>query len=483
MRLSSFLGLLLLAAPASMASPWIGTNDESLHQDIRTLVEFNVIDAVAISYPVPWRGIDSQLARVEANALPEPAKRAARRLQHYLKHRQKDVLRHITSAYAASDPVRFDSTHATYGQKERLSHQAEIVSGRWSAKLNANMLEGGDTNLDDSYLAMHLGGWVVKAGATDQFWGPANDSSLILSANARPLPTVGLFRGSATESESPWLSWLGPWYASAEIGQFQDEREVDGAKLWRARFTAKPLKGLTFGMSWVAMWGGAGQPNSLGDLIDVLTFQTQCIDALESCDDELNTTTGNHIAGFDLAYSFMLFERPITLYAQRIGEDAKDYKVTDNANLVGISTYLGPFKLYVENSDTNIACNGDNNPATNCYYEHSIYKTGYRHYARAVGSTFDSDAKQTTLGIHWRGQRGQSAALKLSQIELNADGIRPSPVLTRSASEELNLISGYYQQPLGNFLVKVGAEYQDRDLGEEQVSDTAVFLDLRYAWY
>ncbi|MCW8091179.1 capsule assembly Wzi family protein [Alteromonas sp. ASW11-130] len=482
-RLSSLLSLLLMATPMSLASPWIGTNDESLHQDLRTLVEFQVIDAVAISYPVPWRGIDSQLRSLDTHALPEPAKRAARRLQHYLKYRQQDVLRQITSARVASDPVRFDSVHGSYGQEVQLSHQAEVVTGRWSAKLSANMIDDENTNLDNSYVAMHLGEWIVKAGATDQFWGPANDSSLILSTNARPIPTVGLFKSSAVASESPWLSWLGAWYASAEIGKFQDVREIEGAKLWRARFTAAPFKGLTFGMSWVAMWGGAGQPNSIGDLVDVLTFQTQCIDELETCDKELNTTTGNHIAGFDLAYSFKLLEQPITLYGQRIGEDAKDYKVTDNANLLGISTYVGSFKLYLENSDTNIACVGDGNTATNCYYEHSIYQSGYRHYNRAVGSTYDSDAKQTTLGIQWRGMQGRSAMLKMSQIELNSDKGRPSPVLTDSASEELKLVSGYYQQPYGNFLVRIGAEYQDRDLGEKHATDTSVFLDLRYVWY
>nr|WP_246261241.1 capsule assembly Wzi family protein [Alteromonas ponticola] len=388
----------------------------------------------------------------------------------------------MTSIHLASEPQRFDSVHATYGQEEKLTHQAEITSGRWSAKLSANMIDDGEMNLDNSYLAMHVAGWVLKAGATDQFWGPANDSSLILSANARPVPTVGLFRGSAVESESPWLNWLGPWYASAEIGQFRDSREIDGARLWRARFTAKPFKGLTVGMSWAAMWGGAGQPDSLGDLLDVLTFQTQCIDELVSCDDELNTTTGNHIAGFDLAYSFLLFERPVTVYAQRIGEDAKDYKVTDNANLIGVSTYIGPFKLYVENSDTNIACNGNDNTATNCYYEHSIYTSGYRHYTRAVGSTYDSDAKQTTLGLQWRGAYGRSAMLKLSEVELNPDGLKPSPVLTDSLSEEVKVVSGYYQQPLGNFLVKLGAEYQDRELGTENESEVAVYLTLRYAW-
>ena len=53
----------------------------------------------------------------------------------------------------------------------------------------------------------------------------------------------------------------------------------------------------------------------------------------------------------------MLFEQPIRLYGQRLGEDAADfYRVTDNANLFGMSIYLLGSKVCIEASDTNVVC-------------------------------------------------------------------------------------------------------------------------------
>lgn len=53
----------------------------------------------------------------------------------------------------------------------------------------------------------------------------------------------------------------------------------------------------------------------------------------------------------------MLFEQPISLYGQRLGEDAADfYRVTDNANLFGMSIYLLGSNVCIEASDTNVVC-------------------------------------------------------------------------------------------------------------------------------
>ena len=53
----------------------------------------------------------------------------------------------------------------------------------------------------------------------------------------------------------------------------------------------------------------------------------------------------------------MLFEQPFSLYGQRLGEDAADfYRVTDNANLFGMSIYLLGSKVCIEASDTNVVC-------------------------------------------------------------------------------------------------------------------------------
>ena len=51
-------------------SPWIGTLEPQLHQDLQVLVEWGVIDASVSSYPVPWKGIAKQLEKLQVHTLP-----------------------------------------------------------------------------------------------------------------------------------------------------------------------------------------------------------------------------------------------------------------------------------------------------------------------------------------------------------------------------------------------------------------------------
>jgi len=63
------------------------------------------------------------------------------------------------------------------------------------------------------------------------------------------------------------------------------------------RFTFSPFKRFEFGASWAAMWGGEGQPSSLGDFIDVITFKAVCTRNRDVCGDEDLSKQGNHLAG------------------------------------------------------------------------------------------------------------------------------------------------------------------------------------------
>lgn len=467
------------------ASPWVGTLDPQLHQDLVTLVEFEVVDAAATTYPVPWKGIADQILHVDQQTLPQVARNALVRLRHYLRQQQSSDLRSFAELYAASDSHRFTSFDGEQAPSARFSQLTEYSHGAWSAQLALNVDSGGEKHLDQSYIAYQVAGWTFSISALDQWWGPGQSSSLILSNNARPVPSIGISRAQAVRSKSKWLSWLGPWYFSAQMGQLESQRAVPRARLWRTRFTFKPVNGLELGASWAAMWGGKNQPNGFSDFIDVVTFRTECINKLITCEPELETTKGNHIAGFDAKYTFHLFQTPTSLYAQRIGEDAKDrINITDNANLFGMSTYLFGARIYLENSDTNVACIGDGSSVTNCFYEHGTYTDGYRRYQRALASTFDSDAKQTTLGMNLHLSNADSIALQASYIELNPDQSRPSPVLTDSVSEELWYVTGFYQTAWRDFQIKLGATLSLRDLQPEtSKTDMTAYINIRYALF
>src|SRR5206468_6103662 len=50
-----------------------------------------------------------------------------------------------------------------------------------------------------------------SAWAHRSWWGPGWQSALPLSNNSPPLDGIGFQRAAGVPSESPWLSWLGPW--------------------------------------------------------------------------------------------------------------------------------------------------------------------------------------------------------------------------------------------------------------------------------
>ena len=462
-------------------SPWIGTLEPQLHQDLQVLVEWGVIDASVSSYPVPWKGIAKQLEKLQVHTLPSIPAISAQRLKHYLQTHKKQKGHSVISLYGAKDDSRFVGGESVQAGKVKLNVIKEFYAGRWAGQISTNYERGGGSHFDQSFLAYQFGDWNLRVGSLNQWWGPAQSSSLIMSNNARPVPSISFSRSQAIRSENKWLRYLGPWFLTVQIGQLESQRATPDKKLWMTRFNFSPISGLELGLSWSAIWGGKEQPHSISDWLRVVTFQTQCANGAATCEYTLDSKLGNHLAGLDFKYSVMLFNRPFNIYGQRIGEDAVDYyRVTDNANLIGLSTYLWGHKVFIESSDTNVACSHVGTNEKKCYYEYEIYQSGYRRYGRAIGSSFDSDSKMLTLGINKNYHNGDFFELVLNRLILNKYEGTPSPILS-DMSEEVIRLSGFYQAAYGNWLVKFGASIEHGKVDDaDSKTDKLVFSEIKY---
>lgn len=465
------------------AEPWIGTVDPQLHNDLKTLVEWGYIESSVTTYPVPWKGIERQLAQLDVVNLPTTVAVAVRRLRHYLLLARRNQSQSFLRLEGASKESRFKGFDSQYQSKSKVTLSHLEHGQKWAGRLSVNYESNGKIHFDQSYLMYQFDNWSLRAGTIDQWWGPAQSSSLILSNNARPIPAISLSRNSATASDSRWLKYLGPWYFTAQLGQLENDRTISNAKIWMTRLTSKPIDGLEIGLSWSAMWGGDGLGNSFKDFWDVLFFKAECADGSITCDEALNTKKGNHLAGFDLKYTFNVWQRPISVYIQRIGEDAADYyNITDQANLFGVSSYFWGANVYLEASNTNVACGSSESTVKNCYYEHGDYKSGYRFHNRAIGSTFDSDAKMIAVGLNKHFASGNVLDLSLRYLNLNQDQQMPSPVVN-GLSEKLTQLTGFYQTTYKGWLLKFGGQIERSEIDSEGADfNLAVHTRLDYVF-
>ena len=479
----------MLYTTQTHASAYVGTQDKQLHYDIQTLVEWGYLDAAVTSYPIPWKGVAVGLSILDTDNMSFRPQQAYFRINHYLGLNRAKQNRRFATLQGTSDDIRFrsfdDGVESTGQSKGKITIASEFYAGRISGQVSASYTFGDDSRqyYDNSFVAYQFGDWNLRLGSIDQWWGPAQSSSLIMSNNARPIKALALSRSVNTKSKSPWLSWMGPWYFTTQIGQLENDRHIPEAKVFMNRFNARPIKGLEVGLSWVAMWGGKGSGEGLEEFLEVATFKNICADGSSICGASSKINRGNHIAGFDISYTTQLFERPVTFYAQRVGEsEVENIGVTDNANLLGISTYLGGAKVFIETSDTNVNC-ANTTSALDCYYEDGKYTDGYRLYDRAIGSTFDSDAKQITIGANIRFKNGDMVEAYIRSVDLNADDSKPSPVLRGNSSEKLIELSGFYQKPVGNWLLKVGASVSNRrfDL-QPDATDATLYAKAQFAF-
>src|SRR5206468_11126516 len=101
-----------------------------------------------------------------------------------------------------------------------------------------------------------------SAWAHRSWWGPGWQSALPLSNNSPPLDGIGFQRAAGVPSESPWLSWLGPWNTDFFVARTEGDPSQRGSDplLTGWRLTAYPLPLLEISLTRMAQFGGQGHP-------------------------------------------------------------------------------------------------------------------------------------------------------------------------------------------------------------------------------
>ena len=336
-----------------------------------------------------------------------------------------------------------------------------------------------DFRPDGSYAGVALGNWMLSANALDRWWGPGHEGGLILSSNARPIPSFMLQRNDSDPFDISWLKWIGRWNTTVIYGQLEHGRDIPNARFFGWRVNFRPTQKLEIGLSRTAQWCGAGRPCDFGTFVDLLTGTKDNRESVIDIDDE----PGNQLAGVDVRWQSPISDKPYALYVEAVAEDEAGrtpsrWIAMAGAEMWGTSPFEilpGSYRIHVEAVDTAAEFYEDD-PRFDFAYEHFIYADGYRYRDRVIGHSIDNDGRQVSLGATLVRPDGDSWNLLARRSELNRGGVDPNSV-ARGRQVVLNLEVGHTRfMPIGRVDFGIGFEHVDDDVTGETDSDYRLFI-------
>ncbi|OYU11115.1 MAG: hypothetical protein CFE38_14145 [Comamonadaceae bacterium PBBC1] len=311
-----------------------------------------------------------------------------------------------SSVQVESEAWRFGSPTQKLTGALRLGGRAEVSPNSLQTQFSGHGAEGlVQFRPDGSAAVLGFDGWNVQAFSQRYWWGPGWQSSLINGHNNPSWTGVGLQRGIGSESESAWLSWMGPWNLDVFFAKAQDPQVVtqqpSGFLFSGMRLTMKPKPWLELGFSRGVQTAGAGRPSGAANLVKAILGQQ-----LNKRVQDTFVDSSSQIAGYDARLtcpeSWGGWLGSCAAYTQWMGEDAVGkvplpYKFM---SMWGFESTLreGRHRVFVEWTNTNDYSLPWDTKQSYPGYLNSVYLQGYTQGARWVGSAQGSGSKVMTLG-------------------------------------------------------------------------------------
>ena len=463
-----------MSAPACAEAGWFESGDIQLRVDLALLNDADVIRLPVSYWPLPRAAVQEVIEQAREHlALNAAVSGALERVRQRVIPPQGWRFAAALSAGESGLLRDFDSLAR---EDFQAGGTADYDSPRFSASLELGVVtdpaDGQRVRPDGSHLTWRLGNWLLSANTLERFWGPSHESSLILSNNARPMPTVMIERATATPFESRWLSWLGPWRFHFAISQMEaDRRDIDSPLFMAWRVAVMPFNSVEIGFSRTAQFCGEQlvcDLNSFGNMI--AGNDNVGIDATRE------NEPGNQMAGFDVRLNSPIGTLPYALYAQLIGEDESSYLPAKYLNQYGIEVWKpfassGVLQAFAEYSSTTCSANSSSGPYYDCAYNQGRFSfDGYRYRGRVMGHTTDSDAETYSLGATYTSPDGGVWSLTARTSQLNHDGFDVRNTVSAGPARYDSVELGWRGTLLGERLAaEIGVESLEPKYGEREI--------------
>jgi hypothetical protein len=484
------LGFFLAGPPCASAAPWSEPGDARLRADLQVLAAYGVIDRSLTTWPLPIATIARRLAHAETANLPTHAEQSLYRIKAYIdQESQTGKLRTGADLRGTTSPPARLRTFEDSARNVVDTHaHAAILFPKTALKLRAGVISDGDLDdpqlsFDGSYIAQGAGNLLFYAGTVDQWWGPGEVSSLILSNNARPFPKIGFMRNRARPFDSKYLRWLGPWQFNMFLGRLEEERTIARPLIWGMRLSFAPAQGLELGLSRILQLCGEDRPCDGGTWWRAFIGR----DNEASTPEERANQPGNQLAGWDVAYSRPVGNVVARAWLQMIAEDSDttdvfpfQFAMQAGAGLAG-GIGAGRWTLDFEYADTAAREAGfAGDTRFNVFYDHFIYRTGYRYENRTIGHPLDNDGRIYSVLASYLDAWDVWYRLQYHHAEVNRDGVvRPGGIHTQSnRAGKFNLISAQAVVPLKRMEISLNLRVDDIQRFDPDADDITVAGEL-----
>jgi hypothetical protein len=452
-------------ASVALADPWLAPGDEGLRHDVQILADAGILRGPTTTWPMSWPDIARDVLAADEDGLNDATAAALMRVRRQAREASARGFSGIgIRAQGAHNLEQLRTFADTPREEAELGLRASWLSDHLALNLQGSVVadagDGKTLRADGSYLGVNIGNFMISAGLMERWWGPGWEGSLVLSTNARPMPTLTLERNYTDPFKSRLLSWIGPWRASLAVGQ----AEASGVAVPEVRFLAarvnfKPRPWLEFGLTRTAQWCGEGRPCGLSTFRDLLIGRDNQLDDGSAADQP-----GNQMAGYDMRLRSPWRALPVAFYTQWIGEDEAGGLPSKFLGLFGVeswaSTSFGSLRLRAEYADTTCVFAREQ-PEFDCAYRNGLYPQGYTHRQRIIGHAMDNDSRMTSVAALLARPGGDVVSLTVRRVELNRNG---GPHSISATPLDLDDVELRFSRMFDFGKVNVGLGHDDNDL-------------------
>ena len=257
-------------------------------------------------------------------------------------------------------------------------------------------------NHDGSYFQYSSGIATYGLGAVGRHWSFSDNTSLILTHNARP--TKSIYLKPEDKFKYVWLPSEANWSLEAFNGINEGALNNTRSMLAGIRAILIPIEGLQFELIQTSQWGGKDYSEGLSSLGTALFLDTN----------SGSNSNINKMAGYGISYEIPRKIIPLRIYGQLIGEDEAGSLPSCNTYMAGLEWLNTKIKyptiVGIETIDTRINTTEHGYCGPNTMYNNNIYN--YTNYGKTMGAAIDSEG--TSLGLYIRSQISQKINIEFA---------------------------------------------------------------------